>query len=269
MTKETKVTETKRTSALSIMGERLHMQIEPKRMHDMLKNTVFKGASDEELMALVAVANQYELNPFIKQIYAFPQKGGGVVPVVGIDGWLKIINSHPQFDGMECAEIINAKGELISCECAIYRKDRKHPTKITEYLAECIRKTEPWQQMPRRMLRHKAIMQCARVAFSICGIHDEDEAKDVERNAQGRVVEDAPGEDPMTIGLEPKIEEKEVAEELTLNNDLSLDEQIFARARGMGVPVEAVIVEAAEAKICKEAALKDLTDKEKKAILAS
>ena len=33
--------------------------------------------------------------------------------------------------------------------------------------------------MPFRMLRHKAFMQAARIAFSIGGIYDEDEARDV------------------------------------------------------------------------------------------
>ena len=65
----------------------------------------------------------------------------------------------------------------------VYRKDRTHATKVTEYFAECFRPTEPWRQFPRRMLRHKAVKEAVRVAFGISGITDEDEARDIAKNA--------------------------------------------------------------------------------------
>jgi hypothetical protein len=64
-----------------------------------------------------------------------------------------------------------------SCTCIIYRKDRSHPVKVTEYLSECKRGTQPWQSHPKRMLRHKAMIQCARLAFGYVGIFDQDEAE--------------------------------------------------------------------------------------------
>lgn len=137
-----------------------------------LKATAFKGpVTDAQMTALLIVANQYGLNPWTKEIYAFPDKNNGIVPVVGVDGWSRIINDHPQFDGMEfnqCPE---------SCTCIIYRKDRARPTAVTEYLSECVRSTAPWQSHPRRMLRHKATIQCARMAFGFTGIFEQDEAE--------------------------------------------------------------------------------------------
>jgi len=44
-------------------------------------------------------------------------------------------------------------------------------------MAECKRNTQPWQSHPRRMLRHKAMIQCARLAFGFAGIYDQDEAE--------------------------------------------------------------------------------------------
>lgn len=138
---------------------------------EVLKATAFKGqVTDAQMSALLIVASQYGLNPWTKEIYAFPDKGG-IVPVVGIDGWARIINTHPQFDGMD----FNDDGESI--ECVIYRKDRSHPIKAREYMAECKRPTQPWQSHPRRMLRHKALIQCARLAFGYVGIYDQDEAE--------------------------------------------------------------------------------------------
>lgn len=150
-------------------------------LYNVLKSTAFKSdkdPTDAQLSALLIVANQYGLNPWTKEIYAFPDRGG-IVPVVGVDGWSRIINSNPQFDGIDFQQ------DAESCACIIYRKDRAHPVRVTEYLDECIRPTmAPWKSHPRRMLRHKALIQCARLAFGYAGIYDPDEAE--------RIIEAAP-----------------------------------------------------------------------------
>lgn len=157
-------------SLLHSMADRF--QIDPAKMLSTLKATAFKGqVSDEQMMALLIVANQYSLNPFTKEIYAFPDKNNGIVPVVGVDGWSRIINSDPNFDGMDFEQ------DNESCTCRIYRKDRSHAIAVTEYMSECKRNAGPWQSHPKRMLRHKAMIQCARLAFGFVGIYDEDEAE--------------------------------------------------------------------------------------------
>jgi phage recombination protein Bet len=139
-----------------------------------LKATCFKGqnqVTDAQMTMLLVVAQQYGLNPFTRELFAFPDKGG-IVPVVGVDGWARIINSHAQFDGMDFEQ------DDEKCTCIIYRKDRSHPVKISEYMSECRRpNAQPWQSHPRRMLRHKAMIQCARMAFGFAGIYDQDEAE--------------------------------------------------------------------------------------------
>lgn len=138
----------------------------------VLKATAFKGqVSDAQMTALLIVANQYRLNPWTKEIYAFPDKNNGIVPVVGVDGWSRIINENPMFDGMDFQQ------DEESCTCIIYRKDRTHPIKVTEYMSECKRGAGPWISHPKRMLRHKAMIQGARLAFGFVGIYDQDEAE--------------------------------------------------------------------------------------------
>lgn len=157
------------------LAKQFNIQGDPQELVQTLKATAFKGnATDAQFNALMIVSTQYGLNPFTKEIYAFPDKNNGITPVVGVDGWVRIINSHPQFDGME----FTADAE--SCTCEIYRKDRNHPTTVTEYLEECKRNTQPWNSHPRRMLRHKAMIQAARLAFGFGGIYDEDEAQRIQ-----------------------------------------------------------------------------------------
>ncbi|MEX3929780.1 phage recombination protein Bet [Paraburkholderia sp. BR10936] len=184
---------------------------------DILKATAFrqrqaKGGDDEtpakpvlvsdaELQALLIICEQYGLNPFTKEIYAYPDKqGGGIVPVVSVDGWARIINEQPQYDGVQFAysdELITlpyAKDQMHAwIEATIWRKDRNHPMVVREYAIECYREpfvkeskyqggkpwvvNTPWQTHPRRMLRHKGLIQCARLAFGFASLKDQDEAE--------------------------------------------------------------------------------------------
>lgn len=144
-----------------------------------LKGTIFpagKVPTNEQIAAFMIVANEYDLNPFVKEIYAFPTQNGGITPVVPIDGWAATTNKNPMYDGVEFADTLGDAGNLISVTCRIYRKDRSHPTEVTEYMSECKRNTPTWSQWPARMLRHKSFIQCARLAFSLSGIYDPDEA---------------------------------------------------------------------------------------------
>jgi phage recombination protein Bet len=153
--------------------------VEPNKMLATLKATAFRGeVSNEQMMALLIVAEQYHLNPWVKEIYAFPDKNNGIVPVVGVDGWLRILNEHPQFNGIEFKDGPVTKDGLPEwIECTIYRRDREHPIVTREYMAECKRATGPWSSHPRRLLRHKSLIQCARIAMSFVGIYDQDEAE--------------------------------------------------------------------------------------------
>ena len=171
-------------SQASKLGALFGMEGDGTELVQILKATAFKGqVSDAQMAALMVVANQYALNPFTKELFAFPDKQNGIVPVVGVDGWARIINTHPQFDGIEFEQ------DEQSCTAIIYRKDRNRPIKVTEWMAECKRGTGPWQSHPRRMLRHKAMIQCARLAFGYGGIYDQDEAE--------RIIEAQPQEKHM------------------------------------------------------------------------
>lgn len=168
------------TTLTGKLAAKLDMGTDGSSLIETLKATAFKGqVNDAQMTALLVIANQYGLNPWTKEIYAFPDKGA-IVPVVGVDGWARIINSHPQFDGMEFEQ--NDE----QCTCIMYRKDRARPVKVTEYMVECKRaNVGPWQSHPRRMLRHKAMIQCARLAFGFGGIYDHDEAERITERDMG------------------------------------------------------------------------------------
>lgn len=190
------------TTLTNKLAAKLDMGTDGSSLIATLKATAFKGeVTDAQMTALMVVANQYGLNPWTKEIYAFPDKNNGIIPVVGVDGWARIINDNPQFDGMVFAqpdEMVRMPGANSDApawiECAMYRKDRTRPVIIREYLDEVYREpfkgkfglvAGPWQTHPKRFLRHKAMIQCARMAFGFGGIYDHDEAERIVEKDMG------------------------------------------------------------------------------------
>lgn len=161
-----------------------------------LKATVVPAnVSPAQFAAFLLVAKEYNLNPITKEIYAYPAKNGGIQPIVGIDGWCNIINSNPQLDGITFEDAVDESGKIISITCRIHRKDRTHPTECTEYMEECFRpNSQPWEKWPARMLRHKALIQCARYAFGLSGIVEQDEAERQDMIDETPMVENGNGE---------------------------------------------------------------------------
>ena len=223
------------TSVLVRMGERFG--VDPDKMLTTLKATAFKGdVTNEQMMSLLVVAEQYGLNPWTKEIYAFPDKRNGIIPVVGIDGWSRIINTNPQFDGMDFIDGPQNENKLPDwIECKIFRKDRAHPIAVREYFTETYRPPMvkdgreipgPWQSHPRRMLRHKAMIQCARLAFGFVGIFEQDEAE--------RIIDVTPpdlGPRPDTSNVDPTLVDKWVGDITDILNQDKEEHEIAAHLR--------------------------------------
>ena len=144
----------------------------------------FVQASVAEVNAFLMVAAQYDLDPLLRQIHAFvSDQGGGIVPIVGYDGWVKLVNRERRFAGFTSVDHLDEKGNLyaitgkmrVAVDPAGTPKDGYYDVEVTEYLEECRRDTEPWKKWPRRMLRNKTYSQTSRMAFGFSGIYDEDE----------------------------------------------------------------------------------------------
>jgi len=182
----------KKENVISIMAAKYNLSEE--NFLATLKGTIMrpdktgKTATNEELYAFLMVAKQYDLNPFTKEIYAFPDKRAGIIPIVSVDGFIRMANREKEYDGFD---LVLAENQTTPdggkpcpewCEIKVYRKDREHPIVVREYLDEVYQPPRngfsgPWQTHTKRMLRHKTIIQGVRVAFGLSGIYDEDEAE--------------------------------------------------------------------------------------------
>jgi phage recombination protein Bet len=214
--------------------------VDSNKLLETLKATAFKvkdgTVTNEQMMALLVVAEQYGLNPFTRELFAFPDKQNGIVPVVSVDGWARIINSNEKLDGITFlySEETIDPGVLPGLrsrvpewiECSIKRKDRSESITIREYLEEVYRppfegtgrdgkpyvKEGAWQTHTRRFLRHKTLIQCARLAFGFAGIYDEDEAQRiVDITSTSEVVDRKPLRD--SVQRKPKDEPAAITQE--------------------------------------------------------
>ncbi len=194
----TKANEGNMKTALVKLAARLDVSKDV--LQKTLMQTAFKECkTSEDFVTGVIVANTYGLNPLLRELYIFPARGGGITPIVSIDGWISLVNRQEKFNGVELLENEDKDGELKSVTAIFHLKTTDNPVKVTEYMSECYDENkEPWRRWKRRMLRHKAYIQGARVAFGFSGIYDADEG---ERIAQGQQIAYSPEQETVSTGM--------------------------------------------------------------------
>lgn len=117
------------------------------------------------LLSLLRIAKTYDLDPLKEEVALALYDNTHWQAYITIEGYSKILNHHPSFDGIVFNESPeSANGIPIWMECAIYRRDRSFPIVVREYFEEVKGVQDIWQKMPRRMLRHRVMQQCARLA---------------------------------------------------------------------------------------------------------
>lgn len=133
------------------------------KMLETLRNTIAPGLTDAEFLLFAEVCKATGLNPITKEIWPI-KVNGRLQPMTGINGFLRIANSHTQFDGMEVSFEWDGKA-LVSCTVKVHRKDRKFPSVATAYWSEYAKQTPIWRTMPTVMLSKCAKSLAIREAF--------------------------------------------------------------------------------------------------------
>jgi hypothetical protein len=119
----------------------------------------------QTLLALLRLARTNNLDPLKEEVALALYEDSHWQAYITVEGYSKILNSHPAFDGISFSESLEkTNGIPIWMECTIYRKDRSLPIVVREYFEEVRGEQAIWQKMPRRMLRHRVMQQCARLA---------------------------------------------------------------------------------------------------------
>lgn len=148
--------------------------------------------SDGEYNTFGHLCQEHKLNPFCKDVW-FIRLNGRTNIMVGKDGYFKIADSNPNYDGMEDGIVVkNAKGEVINVNgCLVppgteliggwakaYSKNRSHPKYAVCSLEE-YRGNEKslWGSKPATMINKVAKCVALRDLFptSFAGTYAEEE----------------------------------------------------------------------------------------------
>ena len=157
-----------------------------------IRNTVAPKANDNELKMFLSIAANYDLDPFLREIWCVDMGGRNVI-TTSRDGYLKIANRNPNYDGMSSDVVragdnfvkigddvkhsygTNNRGPIIGAYAIVHRKDRSHPVYCFAPFSEYNKGKNSWAQYPSAMILKVAETMALKRAFSISGLVTEEE----------------------------------------------------------------------------------------------
>lgn len=155
----------------------------------MIRETVAKDATPDELRLFLYTAKARGLNPLLKQIYFIKrrQKRGdrwietGVIQT-GIDGFRLIANRTRRLKGIERGLKRDENGKLYAW-AKVWRTDWDNPAYEEVSLEEYRGETPLWHRMPEQMLKKCAEVAALRMAFpeDLSGIYAHEEMDQADR----------------------------------------------------------------------------------------
>jgi len=188
---------------------------------EVMKRTIAKGASDDEFVIFIALAERYQLDPFAKEIFCIKNERRPDDPaqiMTSRDGYLAIANRTKSYDGLQ-SDVIRegdsfertpeggvahgyaqtGRGKVVGAYALVYRKDRGRPTYFfapwNEYGEPNVKprqnhaeKYSPWFNYPSAMILKVAEAMALKRAFSISGLVGEEEL-DAEAAAEASLDE--------------------------------------------------------------------------------
>lgn len=174
----------------------------------LIKNTVAKGASDDELALFLHLSQTYGLDPFAKEIFFMKYGNQAATIITGRDGYLKIANGRPEMDGIQSDSVCKndaltkksdgtidhtygtpERGPVIGAYALVFRKDRSRAAYFYAPMAEYNASSNPtWKKYPTAMIIKVAEACALKRAFSISGLVTQEEM-DVSQEGTRQVVQ--------------------------------------------------------------------------------
>jgi phage recombination protein Bet len=134
----------------------------------IIKKIYCSGCSEEEIKVFSHVCRHTKLDPFLKQIYAIPRKGGMTIQT-SIDGYRLIADRTGRYSpGRDSTYAYDEKGQLISATSYIKKMTPDgtwHEISATAYMKEYNPNQSVWRTMPHVMLAKCAEALALRKSF--------------------------------------------------------------------------------------------------------
>lgn len=161
-----------------------------KEQIQLIKNTVAKDATDDELAMFLSIASSTGLNPFLKEVWCI-KMGSRAVITTSRDGYLKIANNNEHYKGMDSDVVYSNdkfmktkngvehsytanRGQIVGAYACVYRDDRDYPAYFFAPFSN-YKKGGTWNEYPHAMIQKVAESMALKRAFSISGLVTEEE----------------------------------------------------------------------------------------------
>lgn len=216
---------------------------------ELLKRTIAKGASDDELALFIATANRLGLDPFSKQIHAVKRrnkktKKDDMTIQVGIDGFRAVADRTGETDGQDGPFWCGLDGVWVdvwlspeapsAAKVIVYKRGRARGWTGTATMAEYLQTTKDWDtgeskpaglwaKMPTVMIAKCAEALALRKAFpmQLAGVYTPEEM------SQADSIDTAPTEAAETkVEAPAQTEKKKPRERLTGTSEASISHTI-------------------------------------------
>lgn len=159
---------------------------------ELIKNTVAKDATNDELQMFMYLANQYNLDPFKNEIW-FMKYNGKTNIMTSRDGFLKYAQMNEDFEGL--MSFVVREGDIFEIDASEYkvshrfgakrgsilgawsRCDRKGKKPFIAYVEfdEYNKKQNVWNSYPSAMIQKVAEVFVLKRAFGINGLVTKEE----------------------------------------------------------------------------------------------
>lgn len=226
---------------------------------DLIKDTIAKDATDEELRHFIAVCDRLGLDPFAKQIYLVKRwdnrlKRMVATPQVSIDGFRVVAERTGQYRGQTQPQWCGYDGQWVdvwlldeppqAARVGVWREGNREPLFRPALLRSFLQTNKDgspaamWRSMPEVMLLKCAEAQALRAAFPnhLGGVYTSDEMGQADNHAPAAIevpqaAQLAPVV-PIEAGYQPVSEQERLAYRLANKLDrLRTEEEFLAWTR--------------------------------------
>ncbi len=156
--------------------------IHPDKVYNVLRGiwTVTKGQdplSDSEIWVGLALVARYELDPFAREIYVTRSKDNRPMVILGLDGWIRVLDRTDHYDGFEQELVMDDGGKITEVTTTIHSKKRSHPAKYRAFATEYAQLAGfMHKKIPGHMLRIFSLKHAARLFVPLGGVVTQEEA---------------------------------------------------------------------------------------------
>lgn len=201
---------------------------------ELIKRTVAKGTTNDELKMFMYIAQKYDLDPFVKEIWcikrAKKRPDGGydyanapAIIMTSRDGYLKVAQRTPEYEGLNSGVVREGdefeflasegtvkhrfgtkRGKILGAWAIAYRKGRKPVACFVDFNEYNDPSSATWQKYPSAMIQKVAEAFVLKRQFGISGL--------VTREEMSMDAEEAPAAIPSTTATVPDEEPEPVIE---------------------------------------------------------